>query len=387
VDGACECVPESRTGCSGGDVWWYDSCGTIGGFVQDCDDQNACTTDACLLGACVATPVKDGTECGTARWCQAGACVCKPDCTGKTCGDDGCGGSCGACATGLECGAGFCRTPLVAVPAGVFSMGCNAAVDDKCQPDEKPYHDVGLAAFWIEQWKVSVTAYRAYLDAAGTGCRNPGDQGSCLPSTGAACTWGVTGKELHPINCVTWYQADGYCRWAGRRLCTEAEWERAARGTTGLRFPWGNDCPATWGGNCAAADWTVAGAKANCLKSYCKDEFVATSAFGALPGAVSASGALELVGNVSEWVADWYGSDYYCAGAAADTVDPWSYCAAGAPPPSSPWVGPTGPAKGEVRVRRGAGYSGLPGSLRTAFRGFDAPSNHSDDIGFRCCKP
>ncbi|MBM4395128.1 MAG: formylglycine-generating enzyme family protein, partial [Deltaproteobacteria bacterium] len=111
----------------------------------------------------------------------------------------------------VECTSGMCR-----VPAGSFMMGCNAAVDSGCDDNEKPYHEVNVPEFWIDQIEVTVSEYKgATLCSQG-----PGD---------------------HPVVCVTWDEVKTHCESVGKRLCTEAEWEKAARGTDGRKYPWGND--------------------------------------------------------------------------------------------------------------------------------------------------
>jgi formylglycine-generating enzyme required for sulfatase activity len=155
---------------------------------------------------------------------------------------------------------------MVKIPAGKFSMGSSAG-----EPNEAPAHEVAVAAFSIDATEVTVAAYAACIKAGK--CREPG--------TGEFCTFGRCGREGHPVNCVDNIMAREYCAFAGKRLPTEEEWEYAARGSDGRRFPWGSDgradrmCKERWGeGTCAA---------------------------GAQAADVSPFGALDIGGNVGEW--------------------------------------------------------------------------------------
>ena len=115
---------------------------------------------------------------------------------------------------------------MLYVPAGEFMMGLTAA-DTEAFADEKPPHPVYLDAFWIDRTEVTKAQYQRCVEA-----------GVC-----AAPSCSGTGKGDHPVVCVRWQDASKYCAWAGRRLPTEAEWEKAARGTDGGKYPWGNDAP------------------------------------------------------------------------------------------------------------------------------------------------
>ena len=135
---------------------------------------------------------------------------------------------------------------MVAVPAGKFFMGCNEQVDYECMPDEKPGRYVELPAFRIDAKEVSVAQYRRCVDAkacTADGLTEAFHGGKEQPEYAQFCNWGKKGRDQHPINCITWSQAEAYCKWAGKRLPTEAEWERAARGTDGRKFPWGDEHP------------------------------------------------------------------------------------------------------------------------------------------------
>ncbi len=257
--------------------------------------------------------------------------------------------SAGAIAVGCEAGGDgedecLTSTPcvengeMVLIPAGSFWMGCNFAVETQCDTDESPYHEVTLAGYYIDKTEVTVDAYGECVTA-----------GSCTaPSTGGSCNWGVGGRGGHPVNCVNWTQAGAYCTWAGKRLPTEAEWEKAARGTDGRKYPWGNET--------ATCEYAV--------MSGCPDDILDVCSKS--PSGDSPYGLCDMSGNVWEWVFDWYKSDYYT---------------------NSPASNPTGPVSGSNRVARGGSF-GSPdnGNLRASNRVYHSPSIVSDGLGFRCAR-
>lgn len=239
---------------------------------------------------------------------------------------------------------------MVDVPGGIFWMGCNPEVDTECiDSADKPGHEVTLPAFRIDKYDVTTGQYRACVDAGScTAARTTVPEEPHTITTEPMCNWGVEGRDDHPINCVDWSQAVAYCEWAGKRLPTEAEWEKAARGADGRKFPWGNAAV-----DCNLANYFPPG-------NACVG---ATSPVGSNPAGVSPTGALDMAGNVWQWVADWYDSDYY------------DY---------APTDSPTGPETGKWRVLRGGSWVTVGMGLRCSKRGHMAPAKWDDLTGFRC---
>jgi serine/threonine-protein kinase len=243
---------------------------------------------------------------------------------------------------------------MVQVPAGPFWMGANVdsspctenAVDSTAEPNESPCHLVNVPAFQVDVYEVTVGEYADCVD-----------EGPCtLPSNTSldVSNWQRAGKEEHPINYVSWTQARAYCAWAGKRLCTEAEWEKAARGTEGHLYPWGD----------APADCTHAIMNDGNWETFCGRE--GTQPVGSRPAGASPYGALDMAGNVFEWVEDGYHDGY-----------------AGAPTDGSAWLNPS-----DTRhVDRGGSYLTYAHYLRATFRA-EAPSEDfvDNDLGFRCCR-
>lgn len=287
-------------------------------------------------------PAAGDTLCQTGLFCVSTnppQCLdCKPDCAGKACGADGCGGSCGACAEGRTCSAaGACVVNLtwIDLQGGTFQMGSNDG-----SSDEQPVHAVTLSAFQVAKNEVTQEQYE--------GC------------TAWACTtpefeWYPAGMANRPVVCVDWSAAKAFCEWAGARLCTEAEWEYAARSG-------GKDQTYAWGDAAATCDCAVMddGSGAGCGTEGTWE--VCGKAAGN-----SAQGACDFAGNVWEWVADWYGGY-----------------------PSDAQTNPTGPVSGSFRVIRGGGYYGDDAYyLRAAGRGYgdpDVPGVSGFNLGFRCCR-
>lgn len=252
---------------------------------------------------------------------------------------------------------------MCAVPAGEFEMGCNLAVDISCEPGyvstemERPYHTVMLSAYKIARYEVTVTEYNECVTAGA--CNNDTADKPHYATNASRrepfCNLGATGKENHPMNCVTWYGAKAYCEWAGQRLPTEAEWEKAARGTDGRKYPWGNEEP-----NC-----TYAAISDNYGSPGCTTE--GTLPEGGKIAGMSPYGLYDVAGNIGELVSDWYGEDYYKV---------------------TPFNDPTGPVSGEYRILRGGSWlDSTDGfNLRTSYRERVLIDMTANRFGFRCAE-
>ena len=222
--------------------------------------------------------------------------------------------------------------PMGLVPAGEFTMG------SALKEDEKPVHRVYLNAFYIDKYLVTVGQYAKYLET--TGMEAPPE-------------WDTMNQAQHqkrPVVNVNWSDAATYCKWAGKRLPTEAEWEKAARGTDGRLYPWGNEAPTRLHANFGKKKWA---------------NHMALVPVGMFELGKSPYGIYDMAGNAWEWINDWYDHDYY---------------------KRSPTKNPQGPTTGKSKVVRGGNWLYVQEFLRSSFRYNAEPSRQHLGYGFRCAK-
>lgn len=246
---------------------------------------------------------------------------------------------------------------LVRIPAGAFLMGSNTSPWDF----EEPEHTVTLAEYWIDKIPVTNAMFTRYIEATGyvTTAEKNG-WGYVSPGQGEFETQGanwrhpfgpqsdLAGKENYPVVQVTWHEAQAYCTWAGRRLLTEAEWEKAARGGDGRIYPWGSAV------DCSRANYS------NKIGEYCTGGLTPVDAY---PSGASPYDVLDMTGNTWDWVADWYQADYYRV---------------------SPAENPTGPTSGEKRVHRGGAWYNFDLQSQPSYRYSNPPERAFSSVGFRC---
>ena len=264
---------------------------------------------------------------------------------------------------------------LLYVPAGNFLLGAGEN-DAEASEDEKPQLVVYLDAFWIDQTEVTVAQFQDFVTA--TNYQTDAERGCCAgkhakPGGNVFAPWAYFVKSAYwkspegmvepealprrPVVQVSWNDAVAYCKWVGRRLPTEAEWDKAARGTEGLIYPWGNAFDGSQVNFCdknCAANWhdrTV------------DDGFERSGNVGEFSKGASGYGLFDMSGNVWEWVNDFYDFRGY-----------YRY----------PTENPTGPATGEMHVMRGGSWLNPADRVRASAREADSPDSRNDAVGFRC---
>jgi formylglycine-generating enzyme required for sulfatase activity len=222
---------------------------------------------------------------------------------------------------------------MVVIPAGEFWMGAEDGLQDT-----RPLHRVHLSSYWFDKYEVTNARYRQCVE--GGGCTPPKDRQA----------FDDPQRVQHPVTNITWSQARSFCQWQGKRLPTEAEWEKAARGTDGRRYPWGND--------------------EEVVKRHVRKGERTAGTNGAEPvgrqaATASPYGVLDLIGSVSQWVKDWYAEDFY------QTSSAWD---------------PQGPLRGSFRVLRGGEWNEKQPDLRASYRGWDDVTYWGPTLGVRCAE-
>jgi len=236
---------------------------------------------------------------------------------------------------------------MITIPAGEFSMGCKESDGVYCLPGTTP-HKVYLDSYKIDKYLVTFKRYQNCIDA-----------GKCSePYIGAACNYGMSWADNHPANCITYQQAEAVCSFEGKRLPTEAEWAKAARGTKGFIFPWGNSPE-------PSCDRVVMNEKRDGkIGPGCG---AGTSMpVGSKPAGASPYGVMDMAGNMFEWTSDWYSESYFA---------------------NSPAKNPKGPDYGQAKVLRGSAWTaryrdGIALTVRSPY----APEGQGYVVGARCAQ-
>lgn len=266
---------------------------------------------------------------------------------------------------------GVAQVELVYIQGGSFLMGNNGN-EPYSYDDELPQHSVSLCGYWIGKYEVTRGEYQKFMDAGGyTNSAYWSTEGwSWRVSSNRTQpifwapqqNWGTgtfTQTDKHPVVGVTYYEAEAFCNWAGGRLPTEAEWEKAARWAASHSrvYPWGDlwhdDKCNNWNDSVPAGG------------GYRKCQ---TSPVGSYTSGVSPYGLQDMAGNVAEWVKDWYSDTYYSA------------------TPPGGWVNPQGPASGSGRVCRGGSWTDYDDYCRAAIRNSTSPSSSRYNLGFRLAR-
>ncbi len=222
------------------------------------------------------------------------------------------------------------QASMVKVPRGAFLRGSDPEKDEAARAEEQPQREISTSAYFIDRLPVSSSQYRQFVEATGRTVHtdwhthNPED------------------KPHQPVVFVTWQDAADYAEWAGKRLPTEAEWEKAARGDDGRLYPWGDAEPT------------------ETLAQYDTDHLAPVTSH---PGGASPHGCLDMAGNAFEWVQDWYHKGYYAAAPASN---------------------PPGPSNGKKKVLRGGSFVHAKWAIRCATRGRYAPEERRANHSFRC---
>lgn len=331
--------PDTAGQCCWPGQTWLASGRRCSGKPTSCPEDHEPKGESCKQVPCDYGKARSPDTVGRCCWKGQAWSVAQRRCTGPP----------KSCPAYLVTTADACVQDLdwVKIPAGTFTMG---DTHGDGASNQKPTRSVTLSAFRMARTETTVAQYEACV-SAGT-CTVPAPK--C--SSSSLSTWGgrEPGSKANPVNCVTWDQASEFCRWIGGRLPTEAEWEYAARGTDGRKFPWG-ESP-------GRIHIAFGGSHSRCAHKLCGEEETTFRPVGTFfRFGRSPFGLDDMAGNVSEWVADWYG--------------PYDGSA------TSP---PAGPDSGERRVVRGSSIFGKEEQLRTTHRRGVAPHQASIEFGFRC---
>ena len=243
------------------------------------------------------------------------------------------------------------KDEMVLVPAGPFLMGSTRQADRNAYLPEQPQRSVYLDAYEIDKYEVTMVQYLRYVLAKNLEPLVDWKWGGVFQETMA----------YHPVMHVSWHDSDAYCQWAGKRLPTEAEWEKAARGEDGRIYPWGNQTAGL-----SRANFGRTG-----LSGPVRDRPERLALYPPIisvdkyENAVSPYGVFNMAGNVAEWVTDWYDPNYYKNG---------------------PERNPKGPEKATHKAFRGGGWVDSTPSVRAAYRNGTDPNTKMNWLGFRCAR-
>jgi eukaryotic-like serine/threonine-protein kinase len=254
--------------------------------------------------------------------------------------------------------AGTRAGPMVMVPQSCFIMG-----SDDGPPRTRPAHKVCLEQYAIDINEATVADYSDCIAAGACSSDNLGISGE---EESGYCNYPHDSRKNYPINCLDYYQAQAFCKWAGKRLPTEAEWELAARGYDGRNYPWGNGglSVSIKGGNLPDSSARNNFSGWETVEGY-TDGYFESSPVGNFPQGKSPFGALDMLGNLWEWTADYYDQDYY---------------------KSSPTNNPTGPDSGISRSNRGCSWGCFLKYLPIYSRSYNTPKYRHNNNGFRCAR-
>ncbi len=235
---------------------------------------------------------------------------------------------------------------MILIPAGEFVMGAKDD-DTDAKANEKPAHKVYLDSYYIYKHEVTYRQFKKFLDSTGykpLGNWSRGDKPE---------------RQDHPVMYITYPDAVEYCKWAKVDLPTEAQWEKAARGSYGRKYPWGNDWDPEKCNNIELTDKDIMAKMADIHNKR------GTVPVGSIPGDISPYGVMDMGGNINEWCRDWYKSGYY---------------------KKSPANNPSGPQKGTEKSTRGGAWSMGSKRCRATSRWSGSVESDLDDYGFRCVK-